>query len=268
MNTVEIDGIRRELPASWDELSRKQLILVSDMFQKGLFNVTDAVTIVDFKVKLIFSMLNLKLKKVKNISAEDLFFIGETINFLLEAVMLTKQKLPRIRRYYGPDEGMKNCTFGEFITAQVKLEAFDKSKDPALLSEMVAILYRPKKAFWFIRKHFTSDIDCRVKLVEKNIAKRGRRLSRHNKAELYAVYLFFSGVIGSLPKIFPNVYRKKGDNDGSSFGWAGLVISMADGKTDDESLRRIMDSNLYNVFMGLEQKAKEYYSFQEKQKKS
>ena len=81
----------------------------------------------------------------------------------------------------------------------------------------------------------------------------------------YAIMLQFSGVLARIREDYPNVYRRDPNSRKSkSTGWAALILSLADGKTDDESLNRIMNSNLYNVFMGLEKKSTEYFEFLEK----
>ena len=80
----------------------------------------------------------------------------------------------------------------------------------------------------------------------------------------YSVFLFFSGVLNSLPDLYPYVYQQKGDSVGEDNGWASLIISLADGKTDDKSLETVMNSNLYNVFIGLNKKAKEYHEYMHK----
>jgi hypothetical protein len=258
MNTVEIGKIRRELPASWNELAYDQLIYVAGLFAERL-------TIVDFKAKVLMAFLRMKGKILRRIDNEDVYFLAETLNFLLEGVDLTVNKIKRIRTgfirwLYGPDDGMGYCTFGEFIKAQVRYEAYVKLKNDKSLDELVAILYRPHKFLWFIRKHFTASTDPRVGFLDRTLEKRSVCTGRIDHGVKYAVFLFFSGILGSLPAKFPNVYRQKDDSAGNnSLGWAGLVIALADGKTDDESLDRIMDSNLYNVFMGLEHKAIDYY---------
>ncbi|MCX6250588.1 MAG: hypothetical protein NTX61_07545 [Bacteroidetes bacterium] len=61
--------------------------------------------------------------------------------------------------------------------------------------------------------------------------------------------------------MYPYVYRQKDEADNQDNGWASLIISLADGKTDDKSLETVMNSNLYNVFIGLNKKAKEYYEY-------
>ena len=80
----------------------------------------------------------------------------------------------------------------------------------------------------------------------------------------YSVYLFFSGVLNSLPELYPYVYQQKGGSEGENNGWASLIISLADGKTDDKSLETVMNSNLYNVLIGLNKKSKEYNEYMSK----
>lgn len=80
----------------------------------------------------------------------------------------------------------------------------------------------------------------------------------------YSVYLFFNGVLNSLPALYPYVYRQKDEHDSQDTGWASLIISLAEGKTDDKSLETVMNSNLYNVFIGLNKKAREYHEYLDK----
>jgi len=80
----------------------------------------------------------------------------------------------------------------------------------------------------------------------------------------HSVILFFSGVLNSLTGLYPYVYRQKDDTDNQDNSWASLIISLADGKTDDKSLETVMNSNLYNVFIGLNKKAKEYQDYLDK----
>ena len=174
---------------------------------------------------------------------------------------LNRNLLPRILRYHGPADGMKDCSFGEFTRVQMKVEDYSKSGDDKDLDELVATLYRRRRPLWFIRRRFVATSDCRRRFIEKDLPARMKKMSRAPHAEKYAVFLFVMGVMGSLPEKFPNVYRKKGERDQAGGGWASLIISLADGKTDDESLDRVFYSNMYNVFMGLEQKAIEYFQF-------
>jgi len=265
MNTVRIDSANFLLPSSWDELTEKQLLFVANLFKGRL-------SVIDFKLKVLLHCLGIKPKVIQRIDPEDAYFLCQSFDFLLQDVRLTRNLIPVIRRrftrYYGPSDKMLHCTFGEFTRAHNKLDQYIKTRDEKVLNEIVAILYRPKKAFWFIRKRFTNNRDPRQKLHDLTLKKRIVLFASLDPGIKYGIFLFFTGVLNNLPLQFPNLFRKKDDHGGENkYGWVPLVISLADGKTDDESLERVLNSNLYNVFFGLEQKAIEYYKFLENSKR-
>jgi len=261
MNQVEIDGKTYFTPSDWNDLTKKQVLFVSRLFQGQL-------TMVDFKFRALFDFLSVRPKVTKRIHPEDAFFLCESLDFLFKEVSLTKNLLPVLRtgrrKYFGPADAMMNCTFGEFTMANSLLDSFSKTKEQKYLDEVVAILYRPRKWFWFIRKSFTDNQDPRKRFVNRTLKKRCRRISRLDYEIKYAVFLFFSGVLNSLPLLYPYVYQQQGDSWTEDNGWASLIISLADGKTDDKSLETIMNSNLYNVLIGLNKKSKEYHEYMSK----
>jgi hypothetical protein len=61
-----------------------------------------------------------------------------------------------------------------------------------------------------------------------------------------SVFLFLSGVLNSLPGKFPYVTKYDDETPNEDRGWASLIISLADGRTDDGSLETVMNSNLDN----------------------
>jgi len=261
LNQVVVDSFQRTLPSSWNELTAKQLLFVAEMFHKGL-------SVVDFKVTTLYQFLSIKLKDFKRINAEDGYYLCKTLDFILDGVTLTKNLIPTLRRgitkFYGASDGLLYCTFGEFTQAHTRYEQFVNKKSDSALDELVAILYRPRKFGWFIRRYFTESPDPRVKFKERTFKKRAKRMTKLDPVIKYAVFLFFSGCVNSLPKQFPNVYRKKEDSVASENGWISLIISLADGKTDNNSIDLVVNSNLYNVFLGLEQKSIEYFNYLDK----
>ena len=261
MNFVQIDNTRRSLPSTWNELTRKQLLYVSRLFRGQL-------SLADFRIKALREFLSIKRKVFKRIDPEDTFVLCETLDFLTREVTLTRNVIPVIRtglrNYYGPSDAMTNCTFGEFTLASSVLEEYHKSGSATHLDQLTAILYRPRKVFWFVRKHFTDHQDSRVRFMNMSLKRRADRLAKVNHCIKYSVFLFFNGVLNSLTGLYPYVYRQKDDTGSQENGWASLIISLADGKTDDKSLETVMNSNLYNVFIGLNKKAKEYHDYLEK----
>jgi len=261
MNLVEIDHIRRTLPSEWNELSRKQLLYVSKLFSAKL-------TLVEFRVRALFEFLSLKRKIFKRIAPEDAFTLCESLDFLNKEVNLTRNLIPvikaRMRKYYGPADAMVYCTFGEFTLACSALDEYQKTGEVKHLDQLVAILYRPQKFFYSIRKYFTDNQDPRTKFMNRTLMRRAGKLGNLDHYLKYSIYLFFNGVLNSLPALYPYVYSQKDETDSQDNGWASLIISLADGKTDDKSLETIMNSNLYNVFIGLNKKAKEYHEYMSK----
>jgi len=261
MNKVQIDNVQRSLPSTWNELTREQLLYVSGLFASKL-------PLVEFRVKALFEFLSMKRTALRRIAPEDAYTLCESLDFLNKEVALTRNMLPVIkaglRKYLGPADAMTNCTFGEFTLACSALDKFQKAGEEKYLDELVAILYRPKKVFWFIRKYFTDNQDPRAKFMNRALKKRAGKIARVDHCVKYSIYLFFNGVLNSLPGLYPYVYKQKDEPGDHDNGWASLIISLADGKTDDISLETIMNSNLYNVFIGLNKKAKEYHEYMSK----
>lgn len=253
------------MPTSWNELTRGQLLYVSRLFRGKL-------TLAEFRVRALREFLSVKQNTFRRIDPEDAYSLCETLDFLTQEVTLTRNVIPVIRtglrKYHGPADAMTNCTFGEFTLASSVLDEYHRSGDEAHLDQLVAILYRPKKLFWSIRKYFTDHQDPRVRFRNRPLKNRADRLAKVDHCVKHSVLLFFSGVLNSLTGLYPYVYRQKDDANSQEDGWASLIISLADGKTDDKSLETVMNSNLYNVFIGLNKKAKEYQDYQEKIKKN
>jgi len=261
MNQVQIDNIHRSLPSTWNELTREQLLYVSGLFASKL-------TLVEFRVKALFEFLSVKRNLLKRVAPEDAYTLCESLNFLNKEVTLTKNLLPVIKtglkKYYGPADSMVFCTFGEFTLACSALDEFQKTGEEKYLDQLVTILYRPKKVFWSIRKYFTDNQDPRVRFMNRSLKKRTSRMAKVDHCIKYSVFLFFTGVLNSLTRVYPYVYQQKDDFESRDNGWASLIISLADGKTDDKSLETVMNSNLYNVFIGLNKKAREYQDYLDK----
>ena len=261
MNLVQIDNLHRPLPSEWNELTARQLRFVAKLFRRKL-------PMADFRVNALREFLSIKSKTFKRIDPEDAYFLCETLDFLTKEVTLTRNVIPVIRtglrKYYGPIHSMTNCTFGEFTLACSVLDEYQKTGSEDHLDQLVAILYRPKKVFWSIRKHFTDHQDPRVRFMNRSLKKRTARIAKVERCIKDLVLLFFNGVLNSVTNLYPYVYRQKDESDSQDNGWATLIISLADGKTDDRSLETVMNSNLYNVFIGLNKKAREYQDYLDK----
>jgi hypothetical protein len=261
MNQVQIDNTYRSLPSTWNELTREQLLFVSGLFSSKL-------SLIEFRAKALFEFLSVKRKLLKRVAPEDAYTLCESLDFLNKEVTLTRNLLPvlkaGLKKYHGPADAMVYCTFGEFTLACSALDDYQKTGEEKHLDQLVAILYRPEKFFWSIRKIFTDNQDPRATFMNRTLKRRAGKLGMVDHCVKYSVYLFFNGVLYTLPALYPYVYRQKDDTESQDGGWASLIISLADGKTDDKSLKTVMSSNLYNVFIGLNKKAREYQDYLDK----
>ena len=261
MNRVQVNNICRQTPTDWNELTKKQLLVISILFMQGC-------TLFEFKAKALIAFLKIKGKLFRQIHPEDAYGLCQTLDFLFKEVTLTRNLIPSIRiglrKFYGPSNALKNCTFGEFTMVHSLYESYHENKDELILDELVAILYRKRKLIWFICKYFSDSEDPRVRFRTRSLSIRKNVMSKAKPEVKYSVFLLLTGVLNSFPKLFPNVYRQVDDISRENNNWTSLIISLADGKTDDKSLETIMNSNLYNVFLGLDKKSREFFEFLEK----
>ena len=118
MNQVVIDGKTYFTPSDWNELTKKQVLFISRLFQGQL-------TMVDFKLRALFDFLSVRPKVTKRIHPEDAYFLCESLDFLFKEVSLTRNLIPVIRtcwrKFVGPSDAMMNCTFGESLDAAISL---------------------------------------------------------------------------------------------------------------------------------------------------
>lgn len=100
---------------------------------------------------------------------------------------------PAWKTYYGPTDQFMNIKFNEYTDALRLFHQFNATGEMELLYDMVAILYRPKKAFHFICKYLNSyDGDIREAYNIHHIEKRAKDFKYAPLGFIYGVYLYFA----------------------------------------------------------------------------
>lgn len=100
---------------------------------------------------------------------------------------------PAWRTYYGPTDQFMNVKFGEYRDALRLFYEFNANGDINLLYDIVAIIYRPKKAFHFIRKHWPNyDGDIRQSYNSNHVEKCAKAFRYAPIGFVYGVYLLFA----------------------------------------------------------------------------
>jgi hypothetical protein len=159
------------VPGSWNELSPKQLLRIVKLLYSSssvevgklkLFCILSGwsylrIAIVtrlftDKHLDARIHLLSLPERKIKQLNFLTQLYaaIDEFPNFLLgqEFVDLTINKIPKYKNYYGPSDQLSNITIAEFTMTEMCFIKWKRSegKEILALNELVAILYRPRRA--------------------------------------------------------------------------------------------------------------------------
>jgi hypothetical protein len=265
MHTINIGRSSYLIPSKWDELNEKQLKQMTKLIQLNHDPIDLA--------KILFLIQTLSLPWWQKIKLQYFYFFQantEERGDLLyctrsfeEFRMITSQKIKYIRctfvRLYGPDSGLANCTFWEYIKAEQYFLNYLEKKDPIWLDKLVAVLYRPS-----IEK-FNPSIheDRRIPLNDVSVRYRTKQMEKVSAETKVAVLIWFDGCRSSLIKNFPIVFKKpsatqntqspKAQSGAASQSWMNLISELA-GSMDN--YEKIGATNLYTALTDISHRIK------------
>lgn len=248
------------------------------------------IDIIELKTRIIYNLLYMKqswnyavmTKEQKEQCWTNIYRLSETVDsFFIEKDIdgkkrkvidwsTTKNLLPKIGNYYGPEDLLNNCTFFEYKEAVNAFTSYVKNKDENSLNELVAILYRPKKFLHGIVKHLPFyDGQIRQKYTSKTnpkyFAKRLQVISKISSAEKNIVLLFMDNCENFMRSGKINIdgneidlsilYKSEGDEnatDNKGIGMAGLLFSLAETKVFGD-IEATANTNLWTIIARLYQ---------------
>jgi hypothetical protein len=287
-----------EYPALQEEMTGKQRILFITLALRLLNLEIDRT---EFKRLLLIDFLNIKVsswykhftpESIKLTINDNINRLADQLDSLFEIVDNSgvqeyhldleniKQFLPVIKigrkKYYGPADALTDCTFYEYRTAVYCYKIFAETKNDADLDNLIAVLYRPKKSFFWIRKHLPSfNGIIRQSITSKTnpsfLSKRAKIISKLPIIEKEIIRLYFSGCLKYLrtgkPVIDGNeisfdVLYKGASTDDDGIGMSGLLFSLAETKVFGE-IDTTDSQNLYTIFARLYQVMKQQEKMKE-----
>jgi hypothetical protein len=249
MNEIKIQNKTYYTPASWNELTFKQLSLISFLFGEKL-------KIVDFKIIALFKFLNIKKSVFAKITDTDMTFLTNTLDFLVNNVVLTKNLLPKmklgiVKYLYGPADKLKNVSFIEFAKADTNYLLYLNTKDEKYLNKLIAVLYRQRHWFVNIMKFLNIfNGDVRQKYNDYFIIKNEPAIAKLKLNDRIAIMLFYQGCRNYIINKFPRVFKSGGSEDKESFGWAQLILELAGTKFGNDE--QTANTLLHTILMHLE----------------
>ena len=252
--------LSKEIPESWNELTRDQLFwVVSVFFRKGL-------TQLDARDWLIVKFLAPKnvifngneLRELFKLNILQFQQLSETLGWIFEeGSALTKQLIPSIRleghRYYGPLSSIDNCTAGEVARADGFLVKYQESQEDEALDGLIATLYRPRKWWWFFTRIFPdlNSGDPRMKFNDSTLSRRRRRIRNLKRETKLAILLFFQGCKQEVVDAFANSFGE--EKEAGGFGMLGILLELAGTKFG--TFEQTLETNYWAIMTELERSA-------------
>lgn len=289
MNSIEIPeiGFYKEFAEEPNELTPSQFLFVIKelmSYQSGLQSENDMLTAISFH--LLSIRKSVKWFRLNN---EQLEIVSDNMSRINEVVrnMFLKQKLgdiealflrdgivrnliPIIGKYHGPDDLMMNCSFFEYKEAHNAFTQYVNTQDVAFLDRLIAVLYRPKQKFLFIKKLFSGfNGDKRVRFTVKtnplfleNRVKAIEKLPFFYKYGFFLIYAGFENYLrtGDI-EIDGNeislsaLYQNSVSTEDPGLGLTGLLYELSESRVFG-NIEETSDTNVFDVIIRLYQLVK------------
>ncbi len=283
MTTIRINNYETEVPDVWNEITRKQLLIIAEIMQ-------DRLPVDEFLTKMLFVFTKWKLKRKNDdfvliIKKNKLHFQSwqilkmlEPLSFMVSSIESENGEVCNInakisinttpyfkhkgKRFYGPSNMLFNLTFGEFITADMYFTGYMKNNDPELLNKLFATLYRRKDKDFNLNA-FNYRGDKRELFNSHTVQRRSEVLKDAPQNLKMATLLFFNGCKIHLASVFTNVFEG-GKSGSNKFGGIGLVAALNNGDvTKSETIRQ---QYLYDVLVHIDNTTRAYNEYLQKNK--
>ncbi|TPG71977.1 hypothetical protein [Hymenobacter nivis] len=209
METLQIGTITKQVPSSWNELKRRQLLaVVAELYAPARpgrpLRLLSVVT--GFPLPLLGTQPVVVLAQLLPLA----HFLEAEDQLLTEQLLPTLQ-LPgrhvteRAVTWHGPRGHLRNVLFGEFIFADTFFVLYALHGKAEHLDKFLAVLYRPRRvgaspasADW------TGDV--RLPFNEHQLENRTPRVGPLGILERQAVLTWYRGCRAQLAQEFPDVF--------------------------------------------------------------
>ncbi len=271
MAKLTIDNrIIRVLPNSWEQIKKKDLLKLVEL---SLTNDTSIEVKMNFFLYLTklhrispfedsrFIKLETHKKEQFSVTHSQLIDMIMPLNFLFKeegkTVMinsrLRKQLIPFFYlhqiQYCGPDDGLTNISFAEWIECEKHYINYAKSKNMAELNSLIAAIYRPMADL-----KSRSEDDIRIPFHEKSIFPRAIILNHLDAPTKYAILLFYEGSRYFIIQSFPHVYSDTVEKEENKFGMANVIEALTN--DDPTKFDLVEQTGLFKILLSLENRMK------------
>jgi len=251
MQTVTLtDRLRRRKfvltgPDRYDDLDAGELTKVIGIKRKYQDEFLQAREI----VALFFGI---KDDQLNRFTEYQLLQLETTVEFTFEPVVKMDhwlfKHLPELK-LYGPGDELENITFEELMHADQRLDQYKKTGDDVALSELVAVLMRPRR--WFR----PDPADIRRPFNQHAIARRAKKIRKKmDIATQLAIHFNYVACRSRMTDYFKNLFPDPDpdapakDNPATNENWLDVAIDLA---SQDPVLGRLHDIEKDNAYLVL-----------------
>jgi hypothetical protein len=208
--------VKRYIPSDLSECDQQQYI---DMCELIFHFQNDAINYDEFRTHAVYKLMNMIPKTVKELENqteeeqqiqaekfENIYMISELIDDFFDidekGIKTIKQYYtnnpvpsfkPLWKTYYGPADGFRDMTFGEYRDGLRLFHDFHATGDMHILTLLTAVFYRPKKSFYFIKKQLANyDGNIRERYNSNTLDERAKGLKLAPIGFIYGFYLLFA----------------------------------------------------------------------------
>ncbi len=253
MNTINISdkNFTAQVPASWNELTKKQLMYIASQWRVWQFTTHPVLKIKLFMVlagigrwnifnrqrRVLLALLP-KRRDYKKMSAEKYsekyYYLPDFIrltDFIFNAhIGLTVNKLPEIKAgkmvLHGPSDSLNSLSFQEFVYVDGFYLAYCATKDIEQLNNMIVCMYRPRNPnLDVLAKDYTGDMRAPFNSNAVDIwLPAVKKLPLEVKT---AIYLFYTGCRQKMEKDYASVFSAGDETEnGDGDGWYGVLSNL------------------------------------------
>jgi hypothetical protein len=288
MHSIDIPEakITRYLPSDLSECDQQQYI---DMCELIFHFQNDAINYDEFRTHAVYKLMNMIPKTVKELESQteeqkaiqaerfaNIYMISELIDDFFDidekGIKTIKQYYtnnpvpsfkPLWKTYYGPADGFRDMTFGEYRDGLRLFHDFHATGDMHILTLLTAVFYRPKKSFHFIKKQLANyDGNIRERYNSNTLDERAKGLKLAPIGFIYGFYLLFASfqkylidakiLWGGQEIDFSILFESsKTDesttNDVPGIGMDSIAFSMAESGTFG-TIKEVDNTNFWEIF--------------------
>jgi hypothetical protein len=218
---------RMKLPESFDELSGKQFIGISNLLFTGGEKLKCQVK----ALKILCGLPSLKFVLLKAAVIDRAI---EYVDWVFdEKKVISKQLITVYRGYRGPTSEFDNLRMKEFHMSERFYKEIVNGENEdieASLNNLVAVLYRPGKLFYNKKKD--KDGDIRIDFNHNKLPYYSKKVARWPMKVKQAIFLWYGGCRQQLEDNNPLVFKSPSGDFESQFdtGMYGVMRNLAGDK--------------------------------------